>query len=173
MKFPSDQALELSPIELDHDSKIVRYFIDFVMALSTSTAQISMTEFAQLFELTDKFMMEKVDKTLMVAMGLRVQQRPTPKDLDPWTVFKFAANRDNTELARACILAFEGAGVDRVDIFEATASKFDGIPGKYIAGLLLAGFDMTLPLNPNAWPTPNVTVCMRTWDVVAEHFDVE
>jgi len=173
MKFPSNQALELSPFELDFDSKIVRYFIDFVMAHSSSTAQISMTEFAQLFELTDKFMMEKVDKTLMVAMGLRVQQRPTPKDLDPWTVFKFAANRDNTELARACILAFEGAGVDRVDIFEAIVSKFDGIPGKYIAGLLLAGFDKTVPFNPNAWSTPDITVRMRTWDVVAEHFDVE
>ena len=170
--FPSDQALESSPIELEHNNKIVRYFIDFVMSGSTSTAQISMTDFEELFKLSDKFMAEKVEKSLIVAMGLRVQQRPTPEDLEPWTVFRFASNRDNVELARACILAFECAEIDRHDIFNAEASKFDGIAGKYIAGLLLAGFDMTRHLNPRG-VGPDIVVKMRTWKEVAENFSVE
>jgi hypothetical protein len=142
------------------------------MSHSTSSAQISMSEFEQLFELSDKFMAEKVDKALMVALRLRVQQRPTPTDLDPWTVFGFAARRDNAELARACILAFECAEIDRTEIFEAPVSKFDGIPGKYIAGLLLAGFDMRQHYNPRGVGT-DIVVKMRTWKEMGDLFSID
>jgi hypothetical protein len=81
--FPSDQSLESTPIELDHTSKIARYFIDFVMSGSTSTAQISMKEFEELFQLSDKFVTEKVDQALLVAIELRVQHRLASKGLDP------------------------------------------------------------------------------------------
>jgi hypothetical protein len=129
-----------------------------------------MAEFEQLFQLSDYFQAEKVDRTLMVAMGLRTQQRPTPADLDPWTVFHFAATRDDVDLARAAILAFEGV-VDQFDIYEATASKFDGIPGRYIAALLLAGYDMSVPVNPYAVRT-KIIVHMRPWKEVADNFSV-
>ena len=92
MAFPSNQDLNLTPIELNHNSRIVRYFIDFIMAHSTSTVKISMEEFQQLLQLSDKFQADKVDKILMLAMGLRIQQRPLSGDFEPWAVFVFAAN---------------------------------------------------------------------------------
>ena len=105
--FPSDQSLESTPIELDHTSKIARYFIDFVMSGSTSTAQISMKEFEELFQLSDKFVTEKVDQALLVAIELRVQHLLASKRADPWAIFRLATARDHPELARAIIRAFE------------------------------------------------------------------
>jgi hypothetical protein len=167
--FPSDQALDSSPIELDHNSKIARYFIDFVMSGSTSTTQISMSEFEELFKLSDKFMAEKVEKPLLAAMGLRVQQRPTPQDLNPWTVFKFAAGRDAYEFARSCIRAFENARIRHADIHEARVSKFEGIPSNYLAGLLLAGIDYRRPYVNK----PDLFLDLRSWDEVADEFYVK
>ena len=129
-----------------------------------------MAKFKALFQISDQYQAENVDNALIMAMSLRTQQRPTPADLDPWTVFQFAATRGSPDMARASIRAFEGV-VNPFDIYEAPASKFDGIPGKYIAGLLLAGYDMNIPVNPHAVRT-KIVVHMRTWQEVASHFSV-
>jgi hypothetical protein len=128
-----------------------------------------MTEFEELFKLSDKFMAEKVEKPLLAAMGLRVQQRPTPQDLNPWTVFKFAAGRDAYELARSCIRAFENARIRHADIYEARLSKFEGIPANYLAGLLLAGIDYRRPYVNK----PDLFLDLRSWDRVAAEFYVK
>jgi hypothetical protein len=166
LTFPSNQ--ELKPVELDHDSKIVRYFIDFVMAHSTSTNQISMAEFEQLFQLSDKFQTVKVDQTLLVAIGMRTQLLPTPADLNPRTVFKFAANRDSVALARDSIRAMEGAGIERLHIFAGCVSNFDGIPSRYIAGLWLAA----ISVGYLARGSTALYTRIFTWQEVADNFSV-
>jgi hypothetical protein len=128
-----------------------------------------MTEFEELFKLSDKFMAEKVEKPLLAAMGLRVQQRPTPQDLNPWTVFKFAAGRDAYELARSCIRAFENARISHADIYEARVSKFEGIPANYLAGLLLVGIDYRRPYVNK----PDLFLDLSSWDHVANEFYVK
>jgi hypothetical protein len=139
------------------------------MSGSTTTAQISMKEFEELFQLSDKFVTENVDQALLVAMELRVQQRPTPTDLDPWTVFKFAADCDAYELARSCIRAFENARIRHDSIYEARVSKLDGIPANYVAGLLLAGIDYRRPYVNK----PDLFLDLRSWDEIADEFYVK
>jgi hypothetical protein len=168
--FHSDQALEDTPITLDHNSKIVRYFIDFVMSGSTSTAQISMKEFEKLFQLSDKFVTEKVDQALLVAIELRVQHRLASKGLDPWAVFKLAAARDHPELARASIRAFECAEILHSDIYGGGVSKFNGISGSYVGGLMLAGYRHSYNNRNN---TLIETIECRRWSEVADHFRVK
>jgi hypothetical protein len=170
--FPSDQAIELAPIELDYNSKIVRYFIDFVISGSTTNAQISMTEFEALFQLSDKFITEKVDKALLVAMELRVQHRLASKGLDPWAVFRLAAARDYPELARASIRAFEGAELLHSSIYEYDVSRFDGVSGKYVGGLMHAGYHKRHTWN-NHRNTMTETIECRKWSEVADYFRVE
>jgi hypothetical protein len=170
--FPSDQSLESTPIELDHTSKIARYFIDFVMSGSTSTAQISMKEFEELFQLSDKFVTEKVDKALLVAIELRVQHRLASKGLDPWAVFRLAAARDHPGLARASIRAFECAQLSHSNIYNIDVSKFDGISGIYVGGLMLAGYNTRHSYN-NRNNTLTETIECRKWSEVADYFHVK
>lgn len=170
--FPSDQSLESTPIELDHNSKIVRYFIDFVMSGSTSTAQISMKEFEELFQLSDKFATEKVDQALLVAIELRVQHRLALKGLDPWAVFRLAAARDHPELARASLRATECAELLHSDIYGGDVSKFNGISGSYIGGLMLAGYNTRHSYN-NRNNTLIETIECRKWSEVADYFHVK
>lgn len=172
MALPSNQDLHLTPIELNHNSRIVRYFIDFIMAHSTSTVKISMKEFQQLFQLSDKFQADKVDKTLMLAMGLRLQRRPPTGDFEPWAVFVFAANRDDADLARASIRAFEGTDVKHTDVYQGDSSRSEGIPGVYVAGLLLAGYDVHRGGYNDYIDEWTDNLHARSWNEVADGFRV-
>ena len=64
-----------------------------------------------------------------------------PVNLDPWSIFKFAANRGDIGMARACIQAFEAAEINHQSVYRASPSHFVGIPGNFVTALLLAGYD--------------------------------
>jgi hypothetical protein len=73
-------------------------------------------------------------------MDQRLQSPQEVSGSDPWRIFKFAANRNDTELARTCIHAFQAAGISHQSIYQAPPSHFDEISGRYVAALLLAGY---------------------------------
>jgi hypothetical protein len=95
----------------------------------------------ELFSICDKFQMEEMNIALMKDMKSRLMFPEDPIGLDPWSIFKFAANRGDIDMARACIEAFAAAEINHQSIYRAQTSHFVGIPGNFIAALLLAGYD--------------------------------
>jgi hypothetical protein len=95
----------------------------------------------ELFSICDKFQMEEMDIALMKDIRSRLMSPQDPVSLDPWSIFKYAANRGDIDMARTCIQAFEDAGINHQSIYRAPPSHFVGIPGNFATALLLAGYE--------------------------------
>jgi hypothetical protein len=141
LDLPSSQPLESAPIELDHSSETVRLFIDFVVSDRTSTEDVPTDMMLELFSICDKFQTKEIDIALMRGMKSRLISPKNPIRLDPWSIFKFAANRGDIDMARTCIHAFEDAEINHQSIYRAQTSHFAGIPGNFVTALLLAGYE--------------------------------
>ena len=80
--------------------------------------------------------------------------------------------RDDADLARASIRAFEGNDVKHTDVYQGDSSRFEGIPGVYVAGRLLAGYDVHRGYNDYIYEwTDNLHA--RSWNEVADGFRVK
>ena len=95
----------------------------------------------ELFSICDKLQMEEMDIALMRDIGSRLESPEDSVNLDPWSIFKFAANRGDIDMARACIQAFYEAEISHQSIYRAPPSHFIGIPGNFVTALLLAGYE--------------------------------
>jgi hypothetical protein len=141
LDLPSMQSPESAPVELDHSSETVRLFVDLIVTRNLSTQDIPTGMMLELFSICDKFQMEEVDIALMKDIRSRLMSPQDPVSLDPWSIFKYAANRGDIDMARTCIQAFEDAGINHQSIYRASPSHFVGIPGNFVTALLLAGYD--------------------------------
>jgi hypothetical protein len=120
----------------------------------------------ELFSICDKFQMKKIDIELARGIKSRLMSPQDPFSLDPWSIFKFAANRGDVEMARSCIQALEDAGISHQSIYQAEASHFVGIPGNFVAALLLAGCDY----DDHDDEEEHRSFWKRSWYYVAYHF---
>jgi hypothetical protein len=142
LNLPVQQSFELAPIEVevDHDGETVRTFLDQVVIGRMVVLDIPTAIVIESFTICDKFQMEEMQVALIRGMDLRLQSPQEVSGSDPWRIFKFAANRNDTELARTCIHAFQAAGISHQSIYRAQPPHFDDISGRYVPALLLAGY---------------------------------
>jgi hypothetical protein len=155
----------LAPLEIEHDSRTVRVFLDLVVVCEASMNEIPTTVLVELFSICDLFQMVAMEAVLSEGLKSRLQGPPDPANLDSWSIFKFAANRADIELARDCIKAFEAGGIQHHTIYRAHPSYFDSIPSNYCVDLLLAGYEYS-----NHDPSDNQLTGKRSWDLIAKSF---
>jgi hypothetical protein len=142
LHLPVQQYFEFAPIELevDHDGETVRTFLDQVVIGRMVILDIPTAMVIEILTICGEFQMEEMQVALIRGMDQRLQSPQEVSGSDPWRIFKFAANRNDTELARTCIHAFQAAGISHQSIYQAPPSHFDEISGRYVAALLLAGY---------------------------------
>jgi hypothetical protein len=155
----------LAPLEIEHDSRTVRVFLDLVVVCEASTNEISTAVLIELFSICDLFQMVGMEAVLSGGLKSRLHGSPGPAHLDPWSIFRFAANRGDIELARSCIRAFEAGGSQHHTIYRAHTSYFDGIPSDYCVALLLAGYEYS-----DHDPSDSRLIGKRSWDDISKSF---
>lgn len=147
---PSEEALDDSPVHLDYSSATVRVFIDLVCTrhiLAFKTIKLNCLGYEELFKLCDQFEAPEIANSL--AANLRAVMKYPTTGLDPWRVFKVAAQRNDVELARLSAVKIHGTGSGLGEVFfNNPPSFFDGIPSRYMAALMRSAFKSIGPIGP-------------------------
>jgi hypothetical protein len=175
LDVPSPQAIEDTPIELDHDSTIIRHFLQFAFPHVTNLGvQLDWESFMELFQLCDRLQSPEIESALMVAIKLLLQQTPRPQGINPWEIFKFAARRVDVQLARTAIRA-----MDNIDdetrgwrgFFEfGRYSGFADVPSTYVAGLFFAGYTIETQFDSEGESTSSLFIDRKPWNDIARDF---
>lgn len=131
MELPSSEALSEAPIALGHDTSIIRHFLDLFQTSVPTVAALSVSSYAQLIELGDRFQAPMVYDVVTTAILVRLDTSP-PNAGFAWEVFKFAARIDDFGLAQAAVRR-----LDRPDKLLLTGPShiFDEVPSRYLHAL--------------------------------------
>jgi hypothetical protein len=127
----------------------------------------------ELSQLCDRLQSPEIESALMVAIRLLVQQTPRPKSIKAWVVFRFAAQRDDIELARSAIRAMD----DVDDLWRGwerfydnkQGNNFADIPSSYVAGLFFAGSHIADPYDPRLQKCV-LRIESKPWNDIARDF---
>lgn len=124
------------PIELGYSTEVVRMFIDVMYSRHDIRIDMSVPQFKDLFQLCDDFQAPEQDAAIARALRERFT-RQTDNPLDPWDVFKLAAQRDNLEIAKLAASKLQENDRSLSHLVLANPpSFFDGVPPKYVYALV-------------------------------------
>jgi hypothetical protein len=125
-------------------------------------AELNWRQFNELFRLCDKLQAPEAEASLMLAIRLRVQQRPFPNDLDAWAVFRLAGERNDVQLGKAAIRALSTVENSWTDLFEFqyVTADFALTPFPFVAGLYAVGYSIGHDLM--GYNAPRTIITART-----------
>jgi hypothetical protein len=173
LKLPTAQSISEAPIHLDHNSNVVRHFVDYVTSSRLYNIHLDMTGFEQLLDLCDHFQSPAIEKCVLASIQATLEEGRYGSDFDPWTIFGIAARRDSFHLAKAAVVCVYCSGVDLRDLLIAKPPSFyDDIPPRYLHALLRSTF---APITAFKWRKGPPCDCLQVQDIsdMIDNFSLE
>jgi hypothetical protein len=133
-------------------------------------AELNWPQLTELFRLCDKLQAPEAETSLMVAIRMRIQQRPLPTDVNIWGVFRLPGERDDVQLGKAAIRALETVKGSWESLYRYNKVETDLAltPFPFAASLLTGGFLIKTQFHrPGGFCT---TIDQRSWDKIADDF---
>jgi hypothetical protein len=165
-------------ITLPYDHLVIETFVNILHSSTPVYSTITLEDFGDLYKLCDYFEAPGLVARVNEAIKLRLMMKQTAA-LEPWYVFKLAANRGDVDVMAVAIEHFGISQYHHQDFTQPDPSFYSGVPAEYTTRL------MKFALVERMFPDPDddlyddhyhrsiLTYVPREWAEVAKAFEKE